>query len=31
MPLHVWLATVVRDPATRAGLDELLGVAPPPE
>lgn len=31
MPLHVWLATVVRDPATRAGLDDLLGVAPPAE
>jgi type VI secretion system protein ImpA len=25
MPLHVWLRAVIKDPATVAGLDELLG------
>jgi type VI secretion system protein ImpA len=26
MPLHVWLRSVIRDPAILAGMDELLAV-----
>jgi type VI secretion system protein ImpA len=29
MPLHAWLRTVMKDGATLAQLEELLGVAPP--
>jgi len=25
MPLHVWLRAVIKDPATIAGVEELLG------
>jgi len=28
MPLHIWLRSVVKDPAMASCLDELLGVAP---
>ncbi|NRR33105.1 type VI secretion system protein TssA [Oxalobacteraceae bacterium] len=31
LPLHLWLRAVVKDPAARAGLDELLGVPDPAE
>lgn len=27
MPLHLWLRSVVKDPAMASGLDELLGVS----
>jgi type VI secretion system protein ImpA len=28
MPLHVWLRAVIKDPATIAGIEELLGTLP---
>ena len=31
MPLHVWLRAVIKDPATVAGMEELLGAMPAAE
>ena len=31
MPLHVWLRAVIKDPATIAGVEELLGASPATE